>query len=88
MAPRDRIKRLEDRSGLFITIPLPDGSVRRFPKSAVADSFVINLRRACGEDIPEHPYTTAAKLSGRPEDYLGTLVGSDEVSEAPEDLSD
>ncbi len=73
---------------MFIVVPQPDGTVRRFPKSAVADAYVSNLRRACGEDIPEHPYTTAAKLSGRPQDYLGTLVGPDEVAEPPEDLSD
>ncbi len=87
MAPRDRVRRLENQSGLFVVIPQPDGTVARFPKSALADAFVSNLRRACGEDVPEHPLTTAAKLTGEPELYLGTLVGPDEVAEPPEDLS-
>ena len=88
MAPRDRIKRLENRSGLFIAIPQPDGSIRRFPKSAVADAYIANLDRAVGRDVPEHPLSIAARNSGNPELYLGTLVGSEEVGEPPEDLSD
>jgi hypothetical protein len=88
MAYRGRIRRLENQSGLFILIPQPDGTVRRFPKSALGDAYVSNLRRACGEDIPEHPLTTAAKLSGNPERYIGTLLGDAEPGGEPEDLSE
>ena len=88
MAPRDRIRRLEDRSGLFVVIPQPDGTVKRFPKSALADAYISNLDRALGRDVPEHPLSVAARLSGNPEHYLGTLVGSEEVGEPPQDLSD
>ena len=88
MAPRDRIKRLENQSGLFVVIPQPDGSIRRFPKSAVADAYIANLDRAVGRDVPEHPLSIAARNSGNPELYLGTLVESEDVGEPPEDLSD
>ena len=89
MGFRDRSKRLENQSGLFVVIPQPDGTVRRFPKSALADAYIANLDRALGRDVPEHPLSIAARESGRPEDFLGSLVDfDDEVAEAVEDLSD
>ena len=58
---RQTIRRLERASrGEMISIKQTDGSVKRFPLSALAEALSTNLSRAAGEDIPPHPLTKAA----------------------------
>ena len=64
---RQTIRRLERASrGEMISIKQLDGSVKRFPQSALAEAFVNNCERLCGEDIPPHPLSVAATNSSDP----------------------
>ena len=53
-----RLERREDDQAA-IRIPQRDGTVRRFPQSAFADAFLTNSRLLNGEDVPQHPLTSA-----------------------------
>ena len=66
MGLRDRIKRLENQSDLFVSIPQPTGPAAKFPKSQLADAFLTTTRRQCGEDVPPHPLALAAGRSPDP----------------------
>jgi len=74
----------------MIHIPQQDGSVKRFPRSAVRDAYA-NLmdRLGAGEDAPpEHPLLEAARNSSDPAWFQSAYgVGVDWV-EAVEDLSE
>jgi hypothetical protein len=62
------VKRLEkEAEGETVAVPLRDGTVRRFPKSALQESFMTNIRRLRGEDVPHHPLGVAAAQSPDPE---------------------
>ena len=89
MSIRDRLRRLERESeGEMVAIPQPDGPPARFPKRAVQDAFVNNVRRLCGEDVEPHPLAVAAARSPDPEwrksFYAASWV---DVVSPPEDLS-
>jgi hypothetical protein len=63
---RGRVKRLQRLlTGEYVTIPQKDGSVKRFPESALADAFSNSMERlGAGEDAPpEHPLLEAARNS-------------------------
>jgi hypothetical protein len=69
MGLRSWIKRIERASHKeMIEIPQQDGTLARFPRSAVRDAY-LNLmeRMGAGEDAPpEHPLLTAARNSSDP----------------------
>ncbi len=68
MGLKDRLRRLERESeGEMVFIPQPDVTVKRFPQSALQESFVTNMKRLRGEDVPHHPLGVAAAESPDPE---------------------
>jgi len=61
---RRRVKRLEEEAGGgTVFIPQRDGTVKRFPQSALQDSFLANMGRLRGRDVPPHPLGVAAAAS-------------------------
>ena len=67
MGLRRWVRRLEkEAEGETVAVPLSDGTVRRFPKSALRESFMTNIRRLRGEDVPHHPLGVAAAQSRTP----------------------
>jgi hypothetical protein len=65
---RDRLRRLERLSERdMVLVPQPDGPPAKFPKSAVQESFVVNMQRLRGEDVEPHPLGVAAARSPAPE---------------------
>ena len=90
MALRDRVTRLERvAGGGQVSIPQPDGTVKRFPASAVQDAFLINMRRLRGENVPPHPLGVAAAGSPDPE-WSRSMYSADWVTivTPPENLSE
>ena len=68
MGLKDRLRRLERESeGEVVFVPEKDGTVKRFPQSALQGSFVTNMKRLRGEDVPHHPLGVAAAESPDPE---------------------
>ena len=68
MGLRDRLRRLEkEAEGEMVFVPQPDGTVKRFPQSALQESFVTNMKRLRGEVMPHHPLGVAAAESPDPE---------------------
>ena len=70
MSIRDRLRRLErDAEGEVVVIPQRDGTVARFPKAALRDSFLnLMARLGAGEEAtPEHPLIEAVRNSSGPE---------------------
>ena len=68
MALRDRLARLEKAKGSgMVFIPQPDGTVKRFPEADLLESFVTNMKRLRGQDVPPHPLGVAAAGSPDPE---------------------
>ena len=64
MGLRRRVKRLEEEAGGgTVFIPQRDGTVKRFPQSALQDSFLANMGRLRGRDVPPHPLGVAAAAS-------------------------
>ncbi len=62
------LRKLErDNEGLLVSIPQQDGSVRRFPQSAMQEAFINECRRLGGEDLAVHPLTLAAANSSEAE---------------------
>jgi len=80
-----RLLRLAE--GSVVSIPQPGGPPARFPESALKDAFVNAVRRTCGEDVEEHPLSTAARNSSDPKWRASAYAGPEEVPEPPEDLS-
>jgi hypothetical protein len=65
---RDRLRRLErEAEGEVVFVPQKDGTVKRFPQSALQESFTTNMKRLRGEDVPHHPLGVAAAQSPGPE---------------------
>lgn len=90
MGIRHRLRRLERESREdTVAIPQPDGPPARFPKDAMQESFVLNMRRVRGEDIEPHPLGVAAARSLDPEWHksLYAASGVDVVRPVP-DLSE
>ena len=60
---RTWLKRLERDSQGMMIIPQQDGLPKRFTQADLAEAFVSNTRRLCGEDEPLHPVVEAAQSS-------------------------
>jgi hypothetical protein len=92
VAFRDRLRRLrrlsEDEA---VIIRQRDGTVKRFPKSALSVAFLEDLDRSLGRmdpDTPVHPLITAIANSDDPawtRSFVGDGAGS---PKAVEDLSE
>jgi hypothetical protein len=83
------LKRLERLAeGNVVSIPQRAGPPARFPECALADAYVNAVRRECGEDVEEHPLSTAARNSSDPKWRDSLVAGVEEVPEPPEDLSE
>ena len=68
MGLKDRLRRLErEAEGEMVFVPQKDGTVKRFPQSALQESFMVNMQRLRGEDVPPHPLGVAAAESPDPE---------------------
>ncbi len=90
---RDRLRRAERRAeelGGYVRIPQKDGPPKQFPQAAVLEAFKTAVQRLCGEDVPEHPLSTAAANSPDPDWYNCFVAGTHTVTgDAPvEDLSE
>ena len=98
MGIRDEIRALKRQAEISsIVIPQKDGTVAKFPKSALADAFLVNLQRMTDEDIDPHPLSVAIENSTDPDRYSGTffdsemrVVGEDDepLDSAVEDLAE
>jgi hypothetical protein len=87
---RGRVKRLErGTEGGKVFVPQNDGSASRFPEAALQDSFVANMKRLRGEDVPPHPLGVAAAASPDPK-WSRSMYSADWVMivTPPEDLSE
>ena len=85
---RGRLRRLERLAeGTVVAIPQPDGPPARFPEGALKDAYVNAFRRGCGEDLPEHPLSSAARNSPDPQWRDSVVAGPEEVPGHVEDLS-
>ena len=68
MGLKDRLRRLErEAEGEMVFVPQRDGTVKRFPQSALKEAFLQNMKRLRGEDVPHHPLGVAAAESPDPE---------------------
>ncbi len=86
---RGRVRRLERLAeGNTVTILQPDGPPARFPESALRDAYVNAFRRGCGEDLEEHPLSSAARNSPDPQWRGSVVAGPEEVPDHVEDLSE
>jgi hypothetical protein len=90
---RGWLKRLErDAREEMVEIPQQDGTVARFPMSALPEAFINSVERAgAGEDAPpEHPLSVAARNSSDPK-WSGSFYAAGEPGEwvrPIEDLSE
>jgi hypothetical protein len=67
MGLRDRLRRLErEAEGDTVLVPRVDGTTKRFPHGALRESFLTNMKRLRGEDVPPHPLGVAAAESPNP----------------------
>ena len=65
---RGRLGRLErEAEREMVLVSQGDGKTRRFPQGALQESFLVNMRRLRGEDVPPHPLGLAAAGSPDPE---------------------
>src|SRR5215218_5979103 len=88
---RDKLKRLERaRRKEMIAIPQKDGTIRRFPQSAVKDAYAnLMARMGAGEDAPpEHPLLEAARNSSDPGWSESTYSVDETWTEPVEDFSE
>ncbi len=88
---RSRIKRLERAAEEhYITIPQQNGTRAKFPPAAYKEAFLTSVARLKGEDVPEHPLSTAAANSPDSEWRGSFVAGTHTVTggEIPEDLSE
>ena len=89
MGLRDELRRLKrEGKGNVVTIPQPDGTVRRFPEAALRDAFLNAFHRTLGEDLPEHPLSAAARNSTDAKWRDSVVAGVEVVSPPPENLSE
>jgi hypothetical protein len=88
---RDKLKRLERaRRKEMIAIPQKDGTIKRFPKSAVRYAYANLMNRlGTGADAPpEHPMLEAARNSSDPSWSESTYSADESWIEPVEDLSE
>ena len=88
---KSRLERLE--RGNTITIVQKDGSVARFPQSALKEAFLRNMdflhARADGEEPPEpHPLQLALQNAATRESWHDSYVDMIEFTGPVEDLSE
>ncbi len=89
MGLRRRVKRLEkETGGGMVFVPQKDGTVKRFPQSALQESFVTNMNRLRGEQVPPHPLGVAAAASPDPEWRQSAYSATVTIVTPPEDLSE
>jgi hypothetical protein len=90
LALRGQLRRLQKRvGGGTVKIPHPGGTVARFPEADLQASFLINMRRLRGEDVPPHPLGVAAAQSSDPEWSRSMYsAGWVEIVTPPENLSE
>lgn len=75
---RDRLRRAESRAEReSLIIPQKDGPPAKFPKSAVAEIFLHNMRRLAGSDIEPHPVSQAIANSPEPDRFAGTFLDTE-----------
>ena len=61
---KGRLRRLEQAAKQnYVSIPQQQGQPARFPPSATKEAFMRSLARLKGENVPEHPLSTAAATS-------------------------
>lgn len=88
MALRDRLRRLErEARGEVVIIPQTDGTVKKFPKSALVDAYLCGVDRATGRNVPDHPLCVAARNSSGPKWSESFFTGFEEIR-LVEDLSE
>jgi hypothetical protein len=93
MGLRDRIRRLQRRvEGPVVSIPQTDGTVKRFPESALREAFIEDLDRTAGRvgpEVPVHPILTALHNASETAP-LGLFMGVGDLQhlEPLEDLSE
>ncbi len=87
---RRRVSKLEKAGGGgTVFIPQPDGTVKRFPEADLQASFLVNMARLRGENVPPHPLGLAAAASPDPEwsrSMYSAKWGA--IVTTPEDLSE
>jgi len=80
---RNRLRRLEraaEKASGMISIPQNDGTVKRFPESAFLEAWSTSVKRLCGEDVPEHPVSTAAANSPDPDWHNCFVAGTHTIT--------
>ena len=90
MGLRGRLKRLErEAEGEMVFVPQKGRALKRFPQSALQESFVTNMKRLRGEDAPHHPLGVAAAESPDPE-WSRSLYSAEwtDIVSPVEDLSE
>ncbi len=61
---RARLRRLEQAAkSNYVSIPQQQGPPAKFPPSASKEALMRSVTRLKGEDVPEHPLSTAAATS-------------------------
>ena len=88
---KSRLKRLEKLAEQeMIVIPQQDGPPAKFPPAAAEEAFLTSLARLKGEDVPEHPLSTAAARSSDRHWRNTFVAGTHTVTTGavPEDLSE
>jgi hypothetical protein len=92
MGLRSWLKRLEHEAwGKMVAIPQRDGTVARFPQSALREAYANHMARlGAGEDAPpEHPLLVAARNSSEARWLESVYVEDPEEWVQPvEDLSE
>ena len=88
-----RLKHLERLlEGEVVAIPQKDGTVKKFPQSALKEAFMNCLERlGAGEDAPpRHPLVEAARNSSDPKwrDSYFSDIDFDGATDPIEDLSE
>ncbi len=77
---RDKLKRLERRAERkALVIPQLDGPPAKFPKTALQDLFLRNMRRLAGEDLAPLPVSLAIANSPEPNHYSGTFLDGEHL---------
>jgi hypothetical protein len=73
----------------MVVIPLQDGTVKRFPPSALLDAYSnFYDRLGAGEDAPpEHPLIVAARHSSDPK-WLGSFFAVNDADDWTAPISD
>ncbi len=83
----DRVRKLERVSKRdAVHIPQEDGTVKSFPRSALKDAFLNEVRRVRGEDVPEHPLTKAVSTSSDPNYTNSLFLPMTEVDRDPNEI--